>query len=324
MQDGAAIDGLDIEGSEEGSGESPGAESRKRPRGALALDIVARWRAAGASGLVFLSAGDEQAEYLGANIHSLFPDCPVLVFPRWDSLPYDPAGPSRDIMGRRASVLRRLAGGLERPLLIATPEAVLQRVPPRTPRRDAALRIVPGQTSVAEIEAFLRRTGYGLDMLVDEPGEAAVHGHVVDVFPAGALGPVRIEHADGRVARIDSYDPATQRTVASLPEIVLDAASEFMMPEVSGDAEAGNPDAPAAPFLSSHYAKLDTLFDYLQGAPVLIEDRSVERRAAVWFEQIREAHEGARILPLAGETGGAAPAPERLFLSEAEWDAVRW
>ncbi len=66
---------------------------------------------------------------------------------------------------------------------------------------------------MAEIEAFLRRTGYGLDMLVDEPGEAAVHGHVVDIFPAGALGPVRIEHEDGRVTRIDSYDPATQRTL---------------------------------------------------------------------------------------------------------------
>ena len=152
----------------------------------------------------------------------------MLVLPRWDSLPYDPAGPSREIMGRRMSVLRRLAGGLERPLLIATPEAVLQRVPPRELCKEAALRVVPG-TELAEIEAFLRRTGYGLDMLVDEPGEAAVHGHVVDVFPAGALGPVRIEHEDGRVTRIDSYDPATQRTFDELPEIVLDAASEFVI-----------------------------------------------------------------------------------------------
>ena len=120
------------------------ADSPKRPRGALALDIVARWREAGPGGLVFLSAAKQQAEYLGANIHSLFPDCPVLVLPRWDSLPYDPAGPSREIMGRRMSVLRRLAGGLERPLLIATPEAALQRVPPRELCQEAALRVAPG------------------------------------------------------------------------------------------------------------------------------------------------------------------------------------
>ena len=150
---------------------NPGADSPKRLRGALALDVAARWREAGPSGLVFLSASETQAEYLGANIHSLFPDCPVMVLPRWNSLPYDPAGPSRDIMGRRASVLRRLASGLatglEPPLLIATPEAVLQRVPPRELWKDAALRVAPG-TAVVEIEAFLRRTGYGLDMLIDE------------------------------------------------------------------------------------------------------------------------------------------------------------
>ena len=64
MQDGAAI--ADSE-----------TDSPKRPRGALALDIVARWRGAGRSGIVFLSTSEQQAEYLGANIHSLFPDCPV-------------------------------------------------------------------------------------------------------------------------------------------------------------------------------------------------------------------------------------------------------
>jgi transcription-repair coupling factor (superfamily II helicase) len=319
VQDGAVIDEREAESRDGDQGEADGP---KRPRGALALDIVARWREAGSGGLLFLSAGEQQAEYLGANINSLFPDCPVLVFPRWDSLPYDPAGPSREVSGRRASVLRRLAGGLDKPLLIATPEAILQRVPPREIWKDAALRVALG-TAVAEIEAFLRQSGYGLDMLVDEPGEAAVHGQVVDVFPAGALGPVRIEHEDGRVTRIDSYDPTTQRTVDELPEIVLDAASEFGLPEAPGEAADDPGETPSAPFLSAHYPKLDTLFDYLPGTTVLIEDHSVETRGALWFEQIREAYESVRLLAGAAEIGGAAPVPEHLFLSPAEWDAVR-
>ena len=165
------------------------------------------------------------------------------------------------------------------------------------------------ERELAEIEAFLRRTGYGLDMLVDEPGEAAVHGHVVDVFPAGALGPVRIEHEDGRVTRIDSYDPATQRTSDELPEIVLDAASEFVAADATEQAEGDDSGAPPSPWLSAHYPSLDTLFDYLPDAKVLIEDREVEQRAALWFEQIREAHEGARLLPAAAEVGGAVPVP---------------
>ena len=236
VQDGAVTDRAVIDESaaasrdgDSGDAEIPG------PRGALALDIVARWREAGPRGLLFLSASEQQAEYLGANIHSLFADCPVLVFPRWDSLPYDPSGPSRDIMGRRMSVLRRLTGGLERPLLIATPEAVLQRVPPRAVAREPCCASRPEPTSPRS-RRFSRRTSYGLDMLVDEPGEAAVHGHVIDVFPAGALGPVRIEHDDGHVVRIDSYDPASQRTVDELPEIVLDAASEFVIAAGSDDA----------------------------------------------------------------------------------------
>ena len=220
------------------------------------------------------------------------------------------------------SVLRRLAGGLERVLLIATPEAALQRVPPRELCREAALRVAPG-TELAEIETFLRCTGYGLDMLVDEPGEAAVHGHVVDIFPAGALGPVRIEHADGRVMRIACYDPATQRTSDELPEIVLDAASEFIAADAAEQAEADENGAPPSPWLSAHYPGLDTLFDYLPEAPVVIEDREVEQRAALWFEQIREAHEGARLLTGAVEIGGALPAPDRLFLFPEEWEQVR-
>ncbi|HEX2150978.1 MAG TPA: hypothetical protein VHG31_03135, partial [Stellaceae bacterium] len=169
MQDGAAID--------DPEGESPGADSPKRSRGALALDIVARWREAGPSGLVFLSASEEQAEYLGANIHSLFPDCPVMVFPRWDSLPYDPAGPSREIMGRRASVLRRLASGLERPLLIATPEAVLQRVPPRAFIKQGVKSLAPGQrVDMARLVRRLELAGYVRSGTVMEPGEYAVRG----------------------------------------------------------------------------------------------------------------------------------------------------
>jgi transcription-repair coupling factor (superfamily II helicase) len=224
VQDGAAVQDQSRE-------EDAGAEPR--PRGALALAIVARWREAGAAGLLFLSAGEQRAEYLGATIHSLFPDCPVMVLPRWDCLPYDPAGPSREVMGRRASVLRRIACGQPHPLVIATPESALQRVPPRGLWKSAALRVEAGETSVADIEAFLDRTGYGLDMLVDEPGEAAVHGNVIDIFPAGALGPVRIEHEDGRVARLYTYDPATQRTVTELPGFTLDAATEFIDPELA-------------------------------------------------------------------------------------------
>jgi transcription-repair coupling factor (superfamily II helicase) len=209
------------------------------PRGVIALYLAGQWQTAGRPGLLFIASNEQDGEHLGANLHALFPECPVLVLPRWDCLPYDPAGPSREIMGRRASVLRRLASGLAAPLVIATVEAVLQRMPPRSIWMNAMLRLEPGKTTLDELRIFLKRTGYGLDMLVDEPGEAAIHGQVVDIFPAGALSPVRVDHDGRRITRICGYDPVSQRTIAELPEITLDAASEFLAtPDLCGEVEA--------------------------------------------------------------------------------------
>jgi transcription-repair coupling factor (superfamily II helicase) len=112
-------------------------------RGVAVLELVDRWRNAGPGGLLYLAKDEREAEYFGANIHSLFPDCPVMVFPRWDCFPYELGGPSSEIMGRRASVLRRLSAAIPEPLLIATPEAALQRVPPR--------RIWPGATLTVRV-----------------------------------------------------------------------------------------------------------------------------------------------------------------------------
>ena len=287
----------------------PAREATHRPRGAVALALVQRWQEA-KSGLLYLAAGEREAEYLGANIHGLFPQCPVMVLPRWDCLPYDPSGPSREAMGRRASVLRRLAGReTSLPLVIATAEAVLQRVPPRDIWADATLTLRPGDPlSADDLLGFLERTGYALDALVDQPGEAAMHGQVSDVFPGGALGPVRIELEDGRIAVINAYDPVSQRVIAASPEVIIDAASELI-----GAAREGN----ATPWLSLHYGQLETIFDYLPKV-LLLAAPGIGDRAIFWFDQIAENYQSAATLPGAD----ALPAPDRLYLERTEWEAV--
>ena len=295
-------------------------------RGVAVLELVDRWRNAGPGGLLYLAKDEREAEYFGANIHSLFPDCPVMVFPRWDCFPYELGGPSREIMGRRASVLRRLSAAIPEPLLIATPEAALQRVPPRRIWPGATLTVRVGEEISPEtLRDFLERTGYELDAFVDEPGEAAIHGQTIDVFPAGSLGPVRIDAMDGRVTAINAYDPATQRTTEGLSEIVFDAASEMIVPfekeEVAGSTDAVS----AGPWLSSYYPQLEMLFDYIPQA-VLVFEPGIEERAAVWLSQISEGHESWLRLARAGLASSdisAAPAPERLYCTEAEWRAIR-
>ncbi|MBV9828375.1 MAG: DEAD/DEAH box helicase [Alphaproteobacteria bacterium] len=289
------------------------------PRGIVALALDQHWRHS-RGGLLYLAGDEREAEYLGANICSLFPSDTVLVLPRWDCLPYDALGPSREIMGRRASVLRRLAEAAPgdcKPLVIATPEAVIQRVPSRNIWSRATLTLREGDAlDLGHLTDFLQRTGYLLDALVDEPGEAVLHGQVVDLFPGGALGPVRVELSDGLIAAIHTYDPTSQRVIATLPEIVLDAASEFIRvaPAPDGDTDA---DASAG-WLCDTYEHLDTVFDYLPGA-TLLTGPAIAERASPWFEQIEEAYAGAITVP-ARRSAVRPPAPERLFLTPAEWD----
>ncbi|WP_342641524.1 helicase-related protein [Rhodoligotrophos ferricapiens] len=292
--------------------------SQRSPLGAIAVSVLTAWQQAGPGGVLFLSADERRTEHLGAMLYALDPECNPLVLPRWDALPYDGGLPAREIMGRRSSVLRRLAEGLPKPLVITTVDAALQRVPYRAIWPDATLRLTSGfAITTEELRSFFLRTGYEVDALVDEPGEVAIQRQMVDVYPAGALGPVRIGLANGEIASLQSYDPTTQRTTDDLPEVVLDAASELAVlnrPQSSSTSEVDE---------DARSANLETLFDYLPGA-VIIRDHDIDRRMTAWLEQVREAYEGHKILPLGNRpvASGIAIPPQDLYLGEAEWHAA--
>ncbi|MDQ3559654.1 MAG: DEAD/DEAH box helicase, partial [Pseudomonadota bacterium] len=117
--------------------------------------------------------------------------------------------------GRRISVLHRLAARRKEPwLLVGTPEALLQRVPPPSLWSGSELRLKVGDALCLDaLEAYLLRTGYILDDRVDEAGEAALRGAAIDLFPAGSEHPYRLDHTDGRITGIRRYDAASQRTL---------------------------------------------------------------------------------------------------------------
>ncbi|WP_170984336.1 TRCF domain-containing protein [Rhodoligotrophos defluvii] len=271
--------------------------------------ILAAWHRADPGGVLVLSVDERRAERLGAVLHALDATCEPLVLPRWDVLPYDGALPSRTVTGRRASVLRRLADNIDKPLVLASADAALQRVPPRHAWAGASLAVRLGdRIADDQLRTFFERAGYVVDVLVDEPGEVAIQGQMLDVFPAGALGPVRIGHQGGRITSIQSYDPATQRTGGDLDAVVLDPASELF---VLRNSQASD----AAPMGAS-------LFDYLPRS-ALIRDGKIDQRAAAWLRQVREARESERELTALRRASPASPGlPEITFLDEEEWHAA--
>src|SRR4051794_36470041 len=93
---------------------------------------VARWVSKNRHGLaVFVTDDESTVEGLLAALPGFLPDHRVLSVPAWDSLPYDRARPSRRVTGTRVASLASLVEAHDQPILVlTTPEALTQRVPP--------------------------------------------------------------------------------------------------------------------------------------------------------------------------------------------------
>jgi transcription-repair coupling factor (superfamily II helicase) len=143
------------------------------------------------------------------------------VFPAWESLPQE-SGVRDPIYGGRLRVLRRL-GSDEPPRVIVTSiSALLQPVPPRA-ERVAGTRIVRvGET--LEIDGLLRwlvEQGFERVPAIEVPGEFCLHGGILDLFPADAEDPIRIELFGEEVESIRRFDAETQRKLEDLTEVEL-------------------------------------------------------------------------------------------------------
>ena len=125
------------------------------------------------------------------------PDLPVLQFPAWDCQPYDRVSPHGGILAQRLTTLARLSRltGSEKPLIVLTTvNAIVQRVPAREIVAAQALSVAPGHVvPMDSIIAWLEHNGYSRSSTVREPGEYAVRGGILDLFPAGLDQPVRFD-----------------------------------------------------------------------------------------------------------------------------------
>ncbi|MBX3552338.1 MAG: transcription-repair coupling factor [Pseudolabrys sp.] len=273
------------------------------------------------------------------------PDIETLEFPAWDCLPYDRVSPHAAVLAQRVLTLSRLARveGRDKPaILLTTVNAATQRVPARNLVQRQALSAAPGNViGMDKIAQWLELNGYTRASTVREPGDYAVRGGILDLFPPGLDLPVRLDFFGDALETIRSFDPQTQRTEMDMRRLDLVPVSEFQLTSDTirkfrtgyvAQFGAPTPDDLLYEAVSEgrrypgmeHWLPLfhdgmDTLFDYLPGAPVafepLVEDAARER-----FEQIRDYHD-AREQALADKVGVPyRPLPvDRLYLGEAEW-----
>ncbi|HEV8296953.1 MAG TPA: transcription-repair coupling factor, partial [Acidimicrobiales bacterium] len=181
---------------------------------------------------------NDLAQFLGADA--------VLGFPAWETLPFERVSPSVETMGRRLQTLWHLRDPERAPaVLVAPARALVQRLGPEAGAVDPLLigqgDVVDATALVAELVAF----GYRREYQVEHRGEVAVRGSIVDVFPATADAPVRIDLWGDEVDRLTEFAVDDQRATIALSEVTIFPCRELLPDDaVRARAEALIADEP--------------------------------------------------------------------------------
>ncbi|MEL6168533.1 MAG: transcription-repair coupling factor [Pseudomonadota bacterium] len=269
---------------------------------ALLVEEIAR-----ADGPVMhVARDDKRSAAMAEALRLMAPDLPVITFPGWDCLPYDRVSPNADISATRMATLAGLVHGMPgRFALLTTLNAATQRVPPRGTLAEAAFTArVGGRVDEAALRAFLVRMGFVQSPTVTEPGDYAIRGGIIDVFPPGQGGPIRLDLFGDVLDGARRFDPATQRTTEAMEVVELAPVSEVILDEAAitrfrqnyriefGSAgtddplyeavSAGRKHAGVEHWLPFFHDRLETLFDYLPAAPVILDDQVTPARLSRW------------------------------------------
>lgn len=320
------------------------------PDGAEAY-VLARLVADGSAGLklVFVARDAQHARTVQDALSYFAPATEVLDFPAWDCLPYDRVSPNSGIVARRLSCLSRLAAGEKTfaapAVLVTTANAVLQRVPEREFAATQTWRLAPGnRVDLAKLIRWLEINGFARASTVQDTGEYAVRGGIVDVYAPGMEAPVRLDFFGDTLESLRSFDTESQRTTKQLKLLELVAMSEAVLSEEAisrfrtgyvarfGASERddvlyqsisdGRRYAGMEHWLPLYHERLETLFDYT-GAATVVLAAAIDDVVRERLDQIGE-HHAARLEAMGqGGTSGSVPYKplpvDALYLTGDEW-----
>ncbi len=159
------------------------------------------------------------------------------LFPDWETLPYDTFSPHQDLISERLATLWRLhvAGGQRdkdsgADLVIVPATTALYRLAPPAFLAGYTFHFkVKQKLDEAKLKSQLTLAGYSHVTQVVSPGEYAVRGGLIDLFPMGSPVPYRVDLFDDEIDSIRTFDPDSQRSLYPVPEVRLLPGREFPM-----------------------------------------------------------------------------------------------
>jgi transcription-repair coupling factor (superfamily II helicase) len=263
--------------------------------------------------VLFLVESDRRAEQLLEPLRFFArafsgPAAQALFLPALDALPGQGAGPHPEILETRASSLWRFASG-QVPLMIAPAAAGVLAFEDPGGYANLALSLERDQDiSLNDALGYLLRAGYTRTDLVEMPGQYALRGGILDVYPPEASHPVRVELLGDTVESLREFDPETQRSTAPLGRVALSSLTEFVAAEAHPDGDASSVAIASPPSA--------TLFDLREDMLVILDEP----------ERVEAAASEARERFLA-DVAAAGPEPGTSLnhpsvLNEEDWRAA--
>lgn len=185
--------------------------------------------------ILYIAPDGVSLEQTANVLQYIMPEAEVLRFPAWDTVPYDRVSPNAEIVAARVDVLAQLAmlpKIKKKRFVITSVGAVLQKVAPKRVFLNSIKSVKKGgELSFETFLHYVSINGYNRVEQVMEPGEYAVRGDILDIFPVGTENPLRIDLFGDEVERIRSFDVLTQRTIGELEYYTFAAAGEVVLDE---------------------------------------------------------------------------------------------
>jgi transcription-repair coupling factor (superfamily II helicase) len=311
----------------------------------LAADLA---RAAHASGgrAVVIAADETAMRALAETVPLFAPEVEVLTLPAWDCLPYDRASPALRVMAERLATLNALQAKHDCPqLLVTTANAATQRLLTPFRIRQLTRAVAAGQRiDREELITQLNALGYQRADAVAEAGEYAVRGSLIDLFPAGEAGGLRLDFFGDEIESIRRFDPADQRSTDQAKGFTLLPASEALLDEDSikrfrsryretfGGTATGDPLYQAVSderrmagmehWLPLFEDSLSTFFEHLGDHDLILRDNGADGALDGRRDAIADYYAN-RVRVMAAEPGSYRPLePAELYLPKKDWDAA--
>jgi len=293
--------------------------------------------------LVVITADASDAQRLLEEIAFFAPGLRCALFPDWETLPYDAFSPHQDLISERLATLWRISQrdkdtGADVIIVPAT-TALYRLAPPSFLAGHTFNFHVKQRLDEVRLKSQLTLAGYSHVTQVVSPGEYAVRGGLIDLFPMGSAVPYRVDLFDDEIDSIRTFDPDSQRSLYPVPEIRLLPGREFPMDDTAralfrsrwrelldGDPtksriykDIGNGVATAGIeyYLPLFFEATATVFDYVGEQATVVLHGDLESAFQRFWQDTRD-----RFRLVQGDPERPALPPESLFLGTEQFYAL--